>query len=84
MNQPITDRKKTDMNNTIKIFAFNKDSVTGTSFGVPEEIEDELNGKQDDDLFTSEWVIEEVARRFNLPLLEIEPISFDLTIYREV
>ena len=72
------------MNNTIKIFAFNCNTITGTSFRVPEEIEDELNGKQDDDLFTSEWVIEEVARRFNLPLLEIEPISFDLTIYREV
>lgn len=72
------------MNNTIKIFAFNKDNVSGTSFRVPEEMEDELNGKQDDDLFTSEWVIEEVARRFDLPLLEIEPVSFDLTIYREV
>ena len=72
------------MNNTIKIFAFNCNTITGTSFGVPEEMEDELNGKQDDDLFTSEWVIEEVARRFDLPLLEIEPISFDLTLFREV
>ena len=68
----------------VKIFAFNKDNIEGASFAVPTEIEDELNGKQDADLFTSFWVIEEVARKFNLPLPDVNPISFDLTIYREV
>ena len=72
------------MNNPIKIFAFNKEGITGTSFEVPEDIKDELNGKQDTDLFKSFWVIEEVARRFDLPLYDVNPISFDLTIYREV
>ena len=68
----------------IKLFAFNKDNVTGVSIRVPDEIEEELEGKQDDDLFKSFWVIEEVASRFDLPLFEVNPISFDLTLYREV
>ena len=68
---------------TINIFAFNKDSVTGTCFQVPNDIEGELDGKQDIDLFTSFWVIEEIANRFDLPLPEVNPISFDLTLYRE-
>ena len=73
------------MNTTnIKLFAFNKDSITGVSIRVPSEIEEELEGKQDSDLFTSLWVIEEVANRFDLPLPDINPISFDLTLYREV
>ena len=72
------------MKNKIKLFAFNKDSVTGVSIRVPGEIEEELEGKQDTDLFTSFWVIEEVANRFDLPLPEINPISFGLTLYREV
>ena len=72
------------MKNKIKLFAFNKDSVTGVSIRVPGEIEEELEGKQDTDLFTSFWVIEEVASRFDLPLPEINPISFGLTLYREV
>jgi hypothetical protein len=67
----------------MKIFAFNKDSITGTSIEVPDDIEDEIEGKQDIDLFTSFWVIEEVANRFDLPLPEVNPISFDLTLYRE-
>lgn len=67
----------------MKLFAFNKDSVTGSSFTIPEDIEDEIEGKQDTDLFTSFWVIEEVANRFDLPLPEVNPISFDLTLYRE-
>jgi len=68
----------------MKIFAFNKDSVTGDSLRVPDDIEEELEGKQDTDLFTSVWVIEEVAIRFDLPLSEVNPISFDLTLYRGV
>ena len=68
----------------MKIFAFNKDSVTGASFEVPDDIEDELNGKQDTDLFTSFWVLEEVANRFDIPLPDVNPISFDLTLFREV
>jgi len=68
----------------MKIFAFNKDSVTGASLRVPDDIEEELEGKQDTDLFKSFWVIEEVANRFDLPLFEVNPISFDLTLYREV
>lgn len=68
----------------IKIFAFNKDNVTGVSIRVPDEIEEELEGKQDADLFKSFWVLEEVANRFDLPLPDINPISFELTLYREV
>ena len=68
----------------MKIFAFNKDSVTGASIRVPDEIQDELDGKQDTDLFTSFWVLEEVANRFDLPLNDINPVSFGLTLYREV
>lgn len=68
----------------IKLFAFNKDNVTGVSIKIPSEIEEELEGKQDSDLFKSFWVIEEVANRFDLPLPDINPISFDLTLYREV
>ena len=68
----------------MKIFAFNKDSVTGASLRVPDDVEEELEGKQDTDLFTSFWVIEEVASRFDLPLPEVNPISFDLTLYRGV
>ena len=68
----------------IKLFAFNKDSVTGVSIRVTDDIEEELEGKQDTDLFTSFWVIEEVASRFDLPSSEVNPISFGLTLYREV
>jgi hypothetical protein len=68
----------------MKIFAFNKDSVKGASIEVPDDIEDELIGKQDTDLFTSFWILEEVANRFALPLPDVNPISFDLTLYREV
>ncbi len=67
----------------MKLFAFNKDNVTGTCFRVPDDIEEELDGKQDVDLFTSFWVIEEIANRFDLPLPEVNPISFNLTLYRE-
>jgi len=71
----------------IKLFAFNKDSVTGTSFEIPTEIydEEELEGKQDYDLLTSIWVNDQIKDRFDLPLdQDIHPYCFDLTLYREV